>query len=157
MYGDILGAPTLHKSSIVTISCITFCADTPSCIEMAGGLYHKLHMHKVCVLAITVNLELLIAHDVQLPYIYFYQRLFWPTMMLRNPQAVRPRTYSLAMSPNPTIQIVAHAATPMRGTMPRKKPKGPELARMRFAADAMVGFDDTSLPDTSDCISTRRT
>lgn len=53
--------------------------------------------------------------------------------------------------------MVAHAATPIRGTTPLKKPKGPDVAKMRLAADAMVGFDETSLPEASDCISTRRT
>lgn len=55
------------------------------------------------------------------------------------------------------MQIVAQAATPILGTTPLKKPNGPEVAKIRLAADAILGFDEISWPEASDCISTRRT
>lgn len=66
-------------------------------------------------------------------------------------------TISFNVSPNPTIQIVAHAATPMRGTTPRNKPFTPEVARICLNVDTIVG--DAGLVGSFfiDCISTRST
>jgi hypothetical protein len=55
------------------------------------------------------------------------------------------------------MQIVAHAATPIRGTTPLKKPNAPDVAIIRFAAATIVGFDEIFSAEANDCISTRST
>lgn len=64
---------------------------------------------------------------------------------------------SLTVSPNPTIQIVAHAATPMRGTTPRNRPLTPVVARIYLKVDRIVGDVGRAGSFFIDCISTRST
>lgn len=49
-------------------------------------------------------------------------------------------TNSLTVSPNPTMQTVAQAATPIRGTTPRKRPLTPDVLMICLKVEEMVRF-----------------
>lgn len=66
-------------------------------------------------------------------------------------------TISFSASPNPTMHIVAHAATPIRGTTPRKRPRRPDFLTMCLNVESMVADLGRVGSCFMDCISTRRT
>jgi hypothetical protein len=55
------------------------------------------------------------------------------------------------------MQIVAQAATPIRGTTPRNSPRGPEVRTIWRIVDNIVGDTGRDGSAFTDCISTRTT
>ena len=66
-------------------------------------------------------------------------------------------TISLSRSDSDTMHIVAHAATPIRGTTPLNRPLTPESRKMCFMVDTIVAFAGLVGSAFIDCISTRKT